>query len=197
TAVRNGLSWKFTVTATDAENGIVGYDWYAHGYNKGMADPDSSSRRNTFSYTFNSSDSGKICTLRVEVVDTFKARDYADLILKTDSAVIGLIQGQYTFAEDTSSKDELTATDPLLSPNPFNPGTAIHFGAFANNINPIHMDVFSASGKLVHRLTLPAGTKSAIWNGRDSRGNSVGNGIYLFRIVSGKSVKKIRGILVK
>jgi len=199
TAERNGLSWKFSVTATDAENGIVGYDWYSHGYNKGIADPDSSSRRNTFSYTFSSADSGKICTLRVEVVDTFKARDYADLIIKTDSAVIGIIQGQNTFAEvvPLPANKAGTSSEPKLSPNPFNPGTTVQFGTFINNAYPIRMSIFSSAGKLIQRVTLPMGTKSAMWNGRDSHGNYVGNGVYLIKIESGKNVKTVRGMLVK
>jgi flagellar hook assembly protein FlgD len=120
-----------------------------------------------------------------------------DLIIKNDSAVIGLIQGQYTYAENTVTQVEQMSSGPFLAPNPFNPGTKVHFGSFVNNMLPVQLEIFSANGRLLHRSILPAGSKTANWNGCDTRGNGVGNGIYLFRVVSGNSVKKIRGILVK
>ena len=73
-------------------------------------------------------------------------------------------------------------------PNPFNPETWIPFDLAA--AGPVVVTVYDAAGSVVRRLDLgdvTAGThrtreRSAYWNGRDDRGESVASGVYTYRV---------------
>lgn len=68
-------------------------------------------------------------------------------------------------------------------PNPFNPRTRIDFEV--PRAAGVRVDVFDVSGRLVTTLLdgpHPAGPGSVEWNGKDSRGNPVGSGVFLYRL---------------
>lgn len=73
-------------------------------------------------------------------------------------------------------------------PNPFNPTTTIGFSI------PYSMDivlnVYDISGRLVKTLvdeTKYAGFHSCVWDGKDQNGNSVSNGLYIYKLTSNQN----------
>jgi hypothetical protein len=83
-------------------------------------------------------------------------------------------------------------------PNPFNSSTTISY----NLLRPSHvrLEIFNPLGQLVRVLVnahQAAGTHFLSWNGRDSREQIVGSGVYFFRLDSnGKSLTR-RMTLIK
>jgi hypothetical protein len=72
--------------------------------------------------------------------------------------------------------------DMTSSPSPFSGATTIRLGpAGASRGN---VSIFDASGKLVRTL-VPARGTSVVWDGRDSRGQVTGPGVYFCRRGSG------------
>ncbi len=68
-------------------------------------------------------------------------------------------------------------------PNPFNPRTTIRFDL------PLAgravLDIFDVKGRRIQRVlerTLPAGSHSVVWDGRDAHGRSVSSGVYFYRL---------------
>jgi formate-dependent nitrite reductase cytochrome c552 subunit len=79
-------------------------------------------------------------------------------------------------------------------PNPFNPTTNIEFAIPQHET--VKLEVYDILGRLVTTLAntdMPAGTYKVIWNGKDSNGQSVATGLYLYRLQAGSftSVKKM------
>jgi hypothetical protein len=74
-------------------------------------------------------------------------------------------------------------------PNPFNPMTTISFdvaGTDGEN-QKIRLEVYDLRGRHVRTLvdrSLPAGTHTVTWDGRNGRGERVASGIYLYRLKS-------------
>ena len=68
-------------------------------------------------------------------------------------------------------------------PNPFGDGTSISFGLpFAS---AVRLSVFDAAGKKVRTLAdgiQPAGRYSLVWDGSDSKGRRLANGVYFIRM---------------
>lgn len=83
-------------------------------------------------------------------------------------------------------------------PNPFNSSTTITFTIPSDT--PATLAIYSISGQKVRELmngTQSAGTHSAIWNGRDERGNPVSSGIYFARLETGKQAQIRKMLIVK
>jgi len=69
------------------------------------------------------------------------------------------------------------------SPNPFRTSTVFAFDLPREG--RVRIDVFSVSGQRVRQLlddVRPAGRHQAWWDGRDDRGNALGQGIYFMRV---------------
>jgi len=69
------------------------------------------------------------------------------------------------------------------SPNPFNPKTNIRFEL--PEISDIQIDIFNIQGQLIKtikRVSLNPGQKEISWNGKNSVGNSVASGLYIYRL---------------
>jgi hypothetical protein len=100
---------------------------------------------------------------------------------------------------------ETTTTTPALQlaleqnhPNPFNPATRIDYTV--DKKAAIHLGVYDISGKLVRVLvdqSMPAGTHSAQWDGRDNGGQLVASGIYFYRLTVGKRSLARKAVLLK
>ena len=83
-------------------------------------------------------------------------------------------------------------------PNPFNPKTTISFSISATG--PVDLSVYDAGGKLVRTLVhdvLPEGLKEITWDGKDTRGNPVSSGVYLYRLTVGNQRIAKKMILLK
>lgn len=71
-------------------------------------------------------------------------------------------------------------------PNPFNPKTTISF-ALGNN-EQVNLAVYDISGRLVKTLVdskMVAGDHEVVWNGKDSNGQRVASGVYLYKMTAG------------
>jgi len=92
-------------------------------------------------------------------------------------------------ATDVSPGTGTAATTLSLAqnaPNPFSSTTSMSFAL--PNAAPVSLSVYDVSGRLVSTLInrpMDAGMHQVSWDGRDSGGNSVANGVYLLRLQAG------------
>jgi flagellar hook assembly protein FlgD len=64
----------------------------------------------------------------------------------------------------------------------------------------VNLSVFNVDGKLLRTLvdkTLSEGFKEASWDGKDTKGNQVGSGVYLYRLKAGKKTLTKKMVLLK
>jgi hypothetical protein len=87
-------------------------------------------------------------------------------------------------------------------PNPFNPSTTIRFdipGSTGQKID-VRLDIYNIRGQHIRTLldseSVP-GTYTVHWDGRNSRGERVGSGIYLYRVVAGEFTAIRKMVMVK
>ncbi len=83
-------------------------------------------------------------------------------------------------------------------PNPFNPVTTIAYGI--PETGHVTIEVYNVSGRTIATLVdedIEAGTHEVVWRGRNDDGESVGSGIYFYRIRSGESTSMKKMILLK
>ena len=97
-------------------------------------------------------------------------------------------------------KPDLPATFALYknAPNPFNPSTKIAFD-LPRESNVV-LRVYDQRGREVRRLVdgiMPAGQQSVIWDGRDSSGQGVNSGMYIYRIEAEGFVSTNKMLLLK
>ncbi|MCK6614653.1 MAG: T9SS type A sorting domain-containing protein [Ignavibacteriaceae bacterium] len=81
-------------------------------------------------------------------------------------------------------------------PNPFNPETTIKFGIPEETV--VSVKVYNLLGELVvtlHKGILKPGHHTLVWNGRNSAGQSVGGGIYLYSLETG-SYRNVRKMII-
>ena len=98
-----------------------------------------------------------------------------------------------------SSKDGLPKVFELANnyPNPFNPTTTIQFGV--PHTADVSLMVYNILGQRVRMLVdheqRSAGRYSVVWDGRDDLGNTVGSGMYFYRLETGQ-VALVRKMLM-
>ena len=83
-------------------------------------------------------------------------------------------------------------------PNPFNPQTTILLSIPEEN--KVILSIYNIKGQKVKILideVLSAGQHSVVWDGRDSNGNRVGSGIYLYRLQTGSEEQVRKMLLLK
>ena len=88
----------------------------------------------------------------------------------------------------------LTSSLQQNYPNPFNPGTTVRFDLAEGSF--VTLRIYDGLGQLVRTLTeasLPAGSYSKAWDGRDARGLRVASGVYHYELRAGAftSMKKM------
>jgi hypothetical protein len=120
--------------------------------------------------------------------------------------------GKYTYTLQAVLPDGVTVssygvdvTVPLQTtrllpnkPNPFNPSTTISFVLAERE--RVNLSVYAPDGKLVATLVddvLPAGAKQVLWNGTNTAGETVGSGIYFYRLTAGKTTVSRKMVLLK
>ncbi len=81
--------------------------------------------------------------------------------------------------------DEIPGTFSLVQnyPNPFNPSTTIHYDIPQES--DVRLTVFNVLGQQVRTLvgtTQSAGSYEAVWDGRNTAGEQVSSGVYLYKL---------------
>ena len=83
-------------------------------------------------------------------------------------------------------------------PNPFNPTTTIRFDL--PRVMRVRLSVYNVEGKLIATLVdrhMAAGYKEVSWAAKDNSGQSVGSGIYFYRLVAGDFVQTKKMVLLR
>jgi len=83
-------------------------------------------------------------------------------------------------------------------PNPFNPETTIRFDVLKEG--DVSIDIFNVKGQRVRSLvngSYHRGSHSVVWNGVDDKGNTVGSGVYFYRMRTGDTIQTRRMMLLK
>lgn len=83
-------------------------------------------------------------------------------------------------------------------PNPFNPATTIRFGLPEES--PVRLTVFNILGQKIAELVQdvrPAGYHTITWDGRNTLGQKVASGIYLYRLETRDLVTTRKMIMLK
>jgi hypothetical protein len=83
-------------------------------------------------------------------------------------------------------------------PNPFNPETVISYEIARSG--PVELEIINLRGESIRSFNAAsqsAGSHQVIWDGRDSVGNDVSSGIYLYRIRSGEFNKTHKMMLIR
>ena len=84
------------------------------------------------------------------------------------------------------------------APNPFNPETLIRYAL--PGASRVRLEIFNIAGQRVRTLVeeqQPAGTHSAVWDGRDTEGRQAAGGVYFYRLTAGGGEAVRRMVLVK
>ena len=108
--------------------------------------------------------------------------------------------GNFGAIIDSESKSAAHG-DMLLAqnhPNPFNPSTGIRYDLAADGL--VTLKVYNTLGQEVATLVdgyQSAGSQSVTWDGRNSAGNTVSSGIYIYTLRAGDVVKSHRMIFSK
>jgi photosystem II stability/assembly factor-like uncharacterized protein len=161
------LSWK---TATEVSNyGFVverssaNSGWQKIGFVAGSGNSNSPKE---YSFTDNPS-GGTSFSYRLKQVDVDGAFKYYDGVTVNLTA---------------STKPQLLQN----SPNPFNPSTNIKF--YIPNTSDVTIKIYDILGREVNTLInqqTTAGYHLVYWNGKDSRGEAVSSGVYIYRLTAG------------
>jgi hypothetical protein len=114
-----------------------------------------------------------------------------------------LDMGCYEFAATVGiGTGPTTAARRLLapvSPNPFNPRTAIAFDL--PRATRVRLEIFDPAGRRVRTLladvTLAAGRHEIVWSGDDDRGRALPSGVYVCRLRAGDAGDRRRLTLVR
>ncbi|MBD3287813.1 T9SS type A sorting domain-containing protein [candidate division KSB1 bacterium] len=111
-------------------------------------------------------------------------------------------QGPLTpISTDVASQPTETPKEYQLSqnyPNPFNPTTTIKYGI--KNTDHVKLTVFNMLGQKIKTLVnenVKAGSHQVTWNGTNELGQKVSNGIYFYRLESGKFSQTMKMLLLK
>lgn len=87
-------------------------------------------------------------------------------------------------------------------PNPFNPTTTIRFSVSAVNLKSekVKLQIYDLRGRLVRSFpghSLPAGTESVVWDGKNDTGRLMASGIYLYELTLGEMKVRRKMMLLR
>ncbi|MFQ6116112.1 MAG: FlgD immunoglobulin-like domain containing protein, partial [bacterium] len=94
-----------------------------------------------------------------------------------------------TAISDSDSKNPESLALFQNYPNPFNPETTIQYQLPEDTW--VTLKIYNLLGEEVRTLVdkqQPAGSHTAVWNGRDNHGRTVGTGLYLYRLQAGDKI---------
>ena len=98
------------------------------------------------------------------------------------------VDGSYQYYDPITVELAVSGDPQLLqnSPNPFNPSTTIKF--YIPNTSDVSIKIYDIMGRevatLINKQTT-AGYHNVYWNGKNSRGENVASGVYLYRLTAG------------
>jgi Zn-dependent metalloprotease len=130
---------------------------------------------------FTAEDYGAANTIEAAVDDISILADFDDLTAVDEGVTVEFVTG---LAQN--------------SPNPFNPTTKISFSLA--EAGPVRLAVYDARGRLVRELAkgaMAAGEQTVLWDGRDTAGQALASGIYLYRLETDAGVIAKRMTLLK
>jgi hypothetical protein len=123
------------------------------------------------------------------------ASDLASWQLDVDGRAINLVDtGSIALEPGAVLTARRTAGIPLAFalhanyPNPFNPGTTIHYDLPSSAL--VRLVIYDALGQVVRELVAqeqPAGRHTMHWDGRDQGGAEAANGVYFCELTAGAS----------
>ncbi|MDP4172578.1 MAG: S8 family serine peptidase [Bacteroidota bacterium] len=150
----------------------------------------------------------EIVTLTNPIAGTWKATviGYTVFSRNEEFHLYNLLNGKQIFQkkaspEITESVDKLIPAEFGLQqnmPNPFNPTTIIKYDLPLDTYTTLK--VYNSLGQLVRVLVdefKTAGYHSVLFNGKDSNGNGLSSGIYIYQLNSGQFVKSGKMIMLK
>jgi hypothetical protein len=148
---------------------------------------------------------------------TLAPGDTAKILVCVNPTVAGPDTAEVTIVSDATNSpttvqvriDAVTAVGPdrtpkpfqivSVSPNPFNPTTAVHFTL--PEAMPVTAVIWSVAGERVRVLAkderFEPGDNRLIWNGRTDRGTQAASGVYFIRIETCLGAKVARAVLLK
>ena len=83
-------------------------------------------------------------------------------------------------------------------PNPFNPTTTIRYAI--RDRSKVRLTIYNSLGQEIRMLVNEiqgSGYKQINWDGKDSRGNAVSSGLYLYRLQAGDFIQTKKMLLMK
>jgi len=124
-----------------------------------------------------------------------------------DYAVIGVLSRESAYLYNGFSTvvgvDDESSTTPTKFkleqnfPNPFNPSTIINYQLPA--MSNVELTIYNQLGQIIRILiheSQPAGAYQIPWDGRDNAGESIANGVYLYRFKAGSFIQVRKMVLV-
>jgi len=121
-------------------------------------------------------------------------------------AQIQVVKGTVTAVEAPTASLPLAFDLQQNYPNPFNPTTAISYqlpalsGVEGSVVSDVSLKVYDLLGREVATVVNEVGTPgkhTAVWNGKNDRGETVSSGIYLYQLRAGSSVMTRKMVLLK
>ncbi|MCP4709609.1 MAG: T9SS type A sorting domain-containing protein [Planctomycetes bacterium] len=121
-----------------------------------------------------------------------------DLKLDPESWILGYpLELPVSIEETTGLATGFTLTQNY--PNPFNPSTTIPFSLPSSR--DLTLRIFNTAGQLVRTLIYNEpynfGEHTITWDARNDSGQSVGSGVYLYRLQAGNRVESKRMVLLR
>jgi hypothetical protein len=139
--------------------------------------PDTIDMKTTPSYAFTSGASGSVKDFRI-LMDTSGMTDVS-------GGTFGTVPGRTYLGQNT--------------PNPFNPVTTVSFGVAAPG-EQVSLRIYSVDGRMVrelHNAMTTPGIHHVVWDGRSTTGESVGSGVYFYRLETSSMVETRKMTLLK
>ncbi len=133
--------------------------------------------------------------------DSFQLKYVAGSKIKSgviNIAQIQVVKGTVTAVEPPTASTPFAFDLQQNYPNPFNPTTAIGYQLIANSF--VTLKVYDMLGREVATVVNEMGTPgkhTAVWDGKNDRGESVSSGIYLCQLRAGSSVMARKMVLLK
>ncbi len=146
---------------------------------------------------------GALCEFKFRVKNTPKGEiDFA----LADAGLIGIgrvaAQQLYTIPLQLNKKEAFEKTIVLEQnyPNPFARHSAIQFSILEKSSGKVVLSIFNPEGQLVNTLVdrfLLPGTYTINYDGKNSAGNELAEGVYYYKLQFGQAVETKRMVITR
>lgn len=147
--------------------------------------------------------SGEFRNLVGGLISVGRGESYHDINVRPGTIYhyrVGVVDSDGEFLSRT-----VTVTTPVWRttleqnhPNPFNPSTTISF--YLSSAGSVSLRIYDTRGRLVRSLiddSKTSGAQTVDWDGTNDHGETVGSGIYFYRLQAGKEVFTRKMTLLK